>query len=41
MAKTACSQCRALGSIPGQGARSHILPRKSLSATTDPVQPNK
>ena len=25
VAKTLCSQCRALGSIPGQGTRSHML----------------
>ena len=25
VAKTLCSQCKGLGSIPGQGARAHML----------------
>ena len=35
VAKTPCSQCRGLGSIPGQGTRSH-MPR-----LRDQAQPNK
>ena len=28
VAKTPCSQCRGLGSIPGQGTRSHMAATK-------------
>ena len=30
VAKTLCSQCRGTGSIPGRGARSHMLQLKIL-----------
>ena len=33
MAKTLGSQCRGLGSIPGQGTRSHMLQLKIVHAT--------
>ena len=37
MAKTPCSHCRGLGSIPGQGTRSYTTTRSSNAATKDPA----
>ena len=37
MAKTPCSHCRGLGSIPGQGNRSYTTTRSSNAATKDPA----
>ena len=48
MVKIPCSQCRGLGSIPGQGTRScmlqlsvHMLQLKTLCAAINQLQPKK
>ena len=37
VAKTPCSHCRGLGSIPGQGTRSHTTTKGLNAATKDPA----